>query len=486
VIDMGETRTNLLDQRDVGRTWLASTPDGRPYQELVTRLVLLAGDIGVVAAGAVMAAAVASPPALSFAVACVVAGACVGVNLLLVSGGYRVDDLATRPHRARILPAVGGLLAYATLLGQLTPEGEAEGAWLAAWAMAAAALLTAFRLAAQSWWLPAARGRRRARRVVVAGERALAEQVAARLATSPDVTGAARVVARVDLATRDGREAFEAGLAEVARLVESDAVDAVLLAVPWDNGPAVQRALEQLGDLAVEIFLASGLLEVRGRRFPSSRLGGVPCLLLVGRPIDGWGALAKDVFDRLVAAAALVAIAPALLLITVAIRLDSPGPILFRQKRHGLNGRVFEILKFRTMHANRCDDGTGEVAQAVRRDPRITRVGRWLRRTSMDELPQLINVLKGEMSIVGPRPQAVAHNQRYAGLIEHYAARHRMKPGITGWAQVNGCRGETDTLDKMARRIEHDLDYIENWSLGFDLRIVLRTFLVGFVHPEAR
>ena len=448
----------------------------------MTRLALLAGDIGAVGAGAMAATALVSPPALPFVVACVVGGACVGVNLLLVCGAYRVDELATRPHPARILPAIAGLWAYATLLGQLTAEGGADGAWLAAWAASGAVLLAAFRLAAQAWWLPAARGQRRACRVVVAGDRALVGRLAARLEAPPDAAGAGRavrVVAQVELATR-------AGLEEVARLVEGDAVDAVLLAVPWDDEPAVRRALERLGELAVEIFLASGLLELRDRRFPASRLGGVPCLLLAGRPIDGWGALAKEVLDRLVAAATLVAIAPMLLLIAAAIRLDSPGPVLFRQKRHGLNGRVFEILKFRTMRAERCDDGTGEVAQAVRRDPRITRVGRWLRRTSMDELPQLINVLKGEMSIVGPRPQAVAHNQRYAGLIERYAARHRMKPGITGWAQVNGCRGETDTLDKMARRVAHDLAYIENWSLGFDLRIMLRTLLVGFVHPEAR
>ena len=192
-------------------------------------------------------------------------------------------------------------------------------------------------------------------------------------------------------------------------------------------------------------------------------------------------------FDRAAAAAALVFLAPFLSLLALAVRLDSKGPVFYRQQRHGLGGRTIDVLKFRSMYADRCDSGsTSTVQQATRGDPRITRVGKWLRRTSLDELPQLINVLMGDMSLVGPRPHAVAHNRHYAKLIDHYWARHRVKPGITGWAQVSGFRGETDTVDKMARRVEHDLEYIENWSFLLDIKILLRTVLVGFVHPEAR
>ena len=174
-----------------------------------------------------------------------------------------------------------------------------------------------------------------------------------------------------------------------------------------------------------------------------------------------------------------------MLMIAVAVQLDSAGPILFRQERYGFNNRTIQILKFRTMHAERGESGRDQAIQAKRHDPRLTRVGRWLRRTSLDELPQLLNVLRGEMSIVGPRPHMVAHNDQYAKLIDTYLGRHRVKPGITGWAQVNGLRGATDTIEKMEGRIQHDLYYIENWSLGFDLQILARTLLVGFVHRNA-
>jgi putative colanic acid biosynthesis UDP-glucose lipid carrier transferase len=181
----------------------------------------------------------------------------------------------------------------------------------------------------------------------------------------------------------------------------------------------------------------------------------------------------------------LLLTAPLFLDIAVAIRLGSAGPVLFRQKRYGCNGQVIEIFKFRTMWAEACDDGTGPFRQVRKGDLRVTPLGRFLRRTSLDELPQFLNVLRGEMSIVGPRPHAVAHARQFAPLLDTYLARHRVKPGITGWAQVNGLRGETDTLEKMQRRLEHDLHYIDNWSLSLDLRIILRTLLVGFSHPNA-
>jgi putative colanic acid biosynthesis UDP-glucose lipid carrier transferase len=175
-----------------------------------------------------------------------------------------------------------------------------------------------------------------------------------------------------------------------------------------------------------------------------------------------------------------------MLAVAVLVRTGSPGPALYRQRRYGFDNRPIEVLKFRTMYVERCDGAdTGEVVMARRQDPRVTPIGRLLRRTSLDELPQFLNVLKGEMSIVGPRPHAVAHNERYAGLIDGYLARHRGKPGITGWAQVNGLRGEADTLARMQERVRYDLHYIENWSLLLDLRIILRTLLVGFSHPNA-
>jgi putative colanic acid biosynthesis UDP-glucose lipid carrier transferase len=214
------------------------------------------------------------------------------------------------------------------------------------------------------------------------------------------------------------------------------------------------------------------------------------CLDLIGlqmgyRPLAGWAWVLKGILDRVAAAIILLLTASLLLGVALAIRLSSPGPVFFRQKRYGLNGRPIEVLKFRTMHLRACDDGASEVRQVERGDPRVTPLGRLLRQTSLDELPQFLNVLRGDMSIVGPRPHAVAHDERYARLIDAYPARHRVKPGITGWAQVNGFRGPTPMLQKMEQRLEHDLYYIENWSLSLDLSIILRTLFVGFRHPNA-
>ena len=180
----------------------------------------------------------------------------------------------------------------------------------------------------------------------------------------------------------------------------------------------------------------------------------------------------KRALDVAVAGAALVISAPLLILTMLAIKLDTPGPVLFRQTRRGFNGRNFKILKLRTMSV--LEDGE-TIAQATRRDPRVTRVGAWLRRTSIDELPQLWNVLRGEMSVVGPRPHAVAHDSIYDAVIDKYAFRHHVKPGLTGWAQVNGHRGETPRVAMMAARVEHDLWYVDNWSFLLDLRILLMT-----------
>jgi undecaprenyl-phosphate galactose phosphotransferase/putative colanic acid biosynthesis UDP-glucose lipid carrier transferase len=179
---------------------------------------------------------------------------------------------------------------------------------------------------------------------------------------------------------------------------------------------------------------------------------------------------------------ALVALLPLMLITALLIKLDSPGPALFKQKRDGFNQQVFNIYKFRTMHV--LEDGPG-VKQAIRNDPRVTRLGRWLRKSSIDELPQLFNVIRGDMSLVGPRPHAKCHNSEYEKLIAYYAFRHHVKPGLTGWAQVNGYRGETRRVEQMQRRVEHDLWYINNWSPWLDLRILLQTVVVALWQDTA-
>jgi putative colanic acid biosynthesis UDP-glucose lipid carrier transferase len=220
------------------------------------------------------------------------------------------------------------------------------------------------------------------------------------------------------------------------------------------------------------------------RRPPKALLDyeGLTVLELESRPLEGWGTIVKVLEDRIIGSLALVVLMPVLFLIALAIKIESRGPILFKQRRHGFNHNVFTVYKFRTM--NVVEDGPN-VVQAMRNDPRITRVGRFLRKTSLDELPQLFNVLKGDMSLVGPRPHALAHNEYYSSVLASYAIRHKVKPGMTGWAQINGFRGETDTPEKMRQRLEHDLYYIENWSLWLDLKILFATPFFGLVGKNA-
>ena len=212
-------------------------------------------------------------------------------------------------------------------------------------------------------------------------------------------------------------------------------------------------------------------------------LNGRPVINLRSSPLDGEARVIKAIEDRLLALIILALLLPVMAVIAVGVMLSSPGPILFKQKRHGLDCKAIEVWKFRSMRVHR--EAVGEVTQATRTDPRVTRFGRFLRRTSLDELPQFFNVLQGTMSIVGPRPHAIAHNDYYQSVVQNYMQRHRMKPGITGWAQVNGLRGETDTLDKMARRVDYDLYYMQNWSVMFDLRIVAMTVFKGFAGKAA-
>jgi len=199
--------------------------------------------------------------------------------------------------------------------------------------------------------------------------------------------------------------------------------------------------------------------------------------------MHGINRLIKEFEDKLLAATILLIVSPVMLLIAAAIKVTSSGPVIFKQLRLGWDGRPIKVYKFRTMREHAEADGC--ITQATRADERVTALGRWLRRTSLDELPQFYNVLQGRMSIIGPRPHAIEHNHYYMGQIDSYMQRHKVKPGISGWAQVNGLRGETDTLDKMKKRLEYDLYYIENWSFWFDIKIILLTMSRGFVNQNA-
>ncbi len=283
----------------------------------------------------------------------------------------------------------------------------------------------------------------------------------------------------------DTGSSIAGNLEDLMRLGRAGAIDQIIVALPQaaDKRTAeIVRRLEQLPvSLHVVTHISSDILD-EGPAHGVSHIGPVGLIDVKTKPLGDWGRYVKTAEDYVVGTLALIVLAPVMALIAIAVKLDSPGPVFFRQRRHGLNKRVIEVLKFRSM--NVLEDGT-DVKQATVGDVRVTRLGRFLRSTSLDELPQLINVLKGEMSLIGPRPHALVHDDHYDEMLEGYANRHQVKPGMTGWAQVNGFRGPTDNDFKMRARVEHDLWYIDNWSLWLDLRILALTVFVGLKHKNA-
>jgi len=261
-------------------------------------------------------------------------------------------------------------------------------------------------------------------------------------------------------------------LKDAVDAARSGEVDLIYIAFPLRAEPRIAELLRQLSDTTASVYMAADFFAFDLLHARWANLGGVPMVSLHETPfygVDGW---LKRLEDIVVGTLILMTISIPMLVIGICVKLTSPGPVLFRQRRYGLDGEVIYVLKFRSMTVT--EDGP-EITQATAGDARITKLGAFLRRTNLDELPQFLNVLKGTMSIVGPRPHAVAHNELYRKKIQGYMLRHKVKPGITGWAQVNGWRGETDTLEKMEKRIEHDLDYIRNWSLLWDLQIIFMT-----------
>ena len=353
-----------------------------------------------------------------------------------------------------------------------------------------------------------ASGRRRAgavRKVVIVGVNDTGRKLAHRIAESPhqlmevcgffdDRTGA-RTDAAAATPVLDAFDGAAAGgddddddaaaahtpvrvlgsMADTAAYVRRAGINVIFISQPMSAQPRVRQLLDALQDTTASIYFLPDLYTFDLMQARFDEVGGMPVVAICETPFSGVNSLVKRASDIVIAATILLLFAPLMLGIAAAVRATSPGPAIFRQHRYGLNGDDIIVYKFRSMAV--CEDGA-RVTQASKHDRRVTRLGAFLRRTSLDELPQFINVLEGSMSIVGPRPHAVAHNELYRGLIKGYMLRHKVKPGITGWAQVNGLRGETDTLDKMAARIAFDLDYLRSWSLSLDLWIILRTVKV--------
>jgi len=306
------------------------------------------------------------------------------------------------------------------------------------------------------------------RRIALVGSGEAAARVERRIRTDP--ASDMRVVARFGQAWSDDAVM---PLSQMARHVEELGIREVWIAADWEDKSLLHDSLDALKESVVDVNVVPDFDQYRLLNQAITEWGGLPVINLAGTPMTDAERRLKGLFDRLGALVLMVVLSPLMLALALAIRLSSPGPVLFRQKRHGLGGESIEILKFRSMVVH--SEPAGQVTQATQSDERFTAVGRLMRTASLDELPQLFNVLKGEMSLVGPRPHAVEHNQLFKSQIPRYMLRHKVKPGITGWAQVHGLRGQTDKPEKMALRIEHDLWYIQNWSLWLDVKILLMT-----------
>ncbi len=271
-------------------------------------------------------------------------------------------------------------------------------------------------------------------------------------------------------------------LAEVSGYVKQHDVHTIYIALPMASHPRILKLLDDLKDTTASIYFVPDIFVtdlIQGR---VSNVNGIPVVSVCETPFTGVDGLIKRSADFLFSLVVLILISPILLGIAIGIKLTSPGPVIFKQRRYGLDGKEILVYKFRSMTVT--EDGS-KVTQAKKNDQRITPFGAFLRKTSLDELPQFINVLQGRMSVVGPRPHAVAHNEEYRKLIKGYMVRHKVKPGITGWAQVNGFRGETDTLDKMEQRVHYDLEYLRNWSPRLDMLIVAKTFWLTVVGQDS-
>jgi Undecaprenyl-phosphate glucose phosphotransferase len=354
-------------------------------------------------------------------------------------------------------------------------------AWLAIWWAISIAVLMLFRFGILLWARLLQAERRLHQRIAVYGDAELGERVIERLLAKDRnvlVTGffSDEASARVFGAP------FLGGMPALIDCAQSGACDRVILALPKDADEKIREAIANLDILPIDVQLSPDAMTLPCQIQNSAASGGLVLLDVQRPPLDSRGILIKAAMDYVLGAILLVAFTPFMLAIAIAIKIDGGGPVFFVQSRHGYNHRVIRVIKFRTMTV--CEDGP-VVVQASRGDRRVTRVGRFLRRTSLDELPQLYNVLRGELSLVGPRPHALAHNEAYSQILGKYASRHKMKPGITGWAQVNGFRGETKTPEDMRQRVELDLDYIGRWSPWLDIEILARTALVPFSGSNA-
>ncbi|MEZ5567536.1 MAG: undecaprenyl-phosphate glucose phosphotransferase [Halioglobus sp.] len=418
-----------------------------------------------------------------------------GIGLVLVifplTGAYRSWN--GRLHWRYAGNALPGLFAVTVLLmiaGTLTKtSAEFSRLWMGYWFLYAVIALFLFRWVSASLFALFGGGQQRDVSILLVGDGPFAHSVAERARAATDANWTIVGVVSPDPDSRQlplpgteqlSLEAMEALLAE-----PSPGVDEVWIAMDSYALEQKQRVIGMLQGSCLTVRYVPDLSMLALLNHVPSEVAGMTVIDLNASPLDGPTSLIKTATDKLIALAALLLLAPLFALLALLIRLDSPGPVFFRQPRHGWDGKIILVLKFRTMFHAASAQQYPELQQAQRDDPRVTRVGKLLRRSSLDELPQFFNVLRGDMSVVGPRPHPLALNKNYERRIDAYMQRHRVKPGITGWAQVHGLRGETETLEKMQMRVSYDLYYIENWSLWLDVKIILLTLTRGWTGKNA-
>ena len=406
-------------------------------------------------------------------------GACLILALLVFAmtfpGSLARETAAAGDLMLDIVAGWAAIVALLLLLGWSTRTLEAfDPRVLLAWTFATpAALFAAHRLLPVV--LPrllAAEGMHRT--AVIAGANDLGRGLARRLAGDPML--GVRFAGYFDDRAHDRiREDVLGGIAALPAYVRANGIDIIYIALPMASQPRILKLLEDLRDSTASIYFVPDIFVFDLIQARVDSIGDLPVVAVCETPFYGFNGLVKRVSDLVLGGMILLLISPLMLAIAIGVKLSSPGPVLFKQRRYGLDGRKIVVYKFRSMTV--AEDGD-IVRQATKNDSRVTRFGAFLRRTSLDELPQFINVVQGRMSVVGPRPHAVAHNEMYRKLIRGYMIRHKVRPGITGLAQVNGFRGETETVEKMKARIEHDLAYLRSWSLLLDLQIILKTVVV--------
>ena len=417
----------------------------------------------------------------SYLLTCFVGGI-LALVALQAADSYQITSLRTNVLQiGRVLGAWAAIFAVLALVAFFTRVSEFYSrVWFGGWFMLGAAFFVVFRSFVAAMVRRWARDGRLERRAVIVGGGKNAEDLIISLEAQAD--NDIRICGIFDDRQGDRSPPMVAGypkLGTIAELVEFGRrarIDMLIVSLPISAESRVLSLLKKVWVLPVDIRLSAHTNKLRFRPRSYSYVGAVPFLDVFDKPIADWDSVMKRGFDILFSSLALVFLSPIMLAAAIAIKLESKGPVIFRQKRFGFNNEVIEVLKFRSMYTEMTDHDAKKVV--TKNDPRVTKVGRFIRKTSIDELPQLVNVLKGELSLVGPRPHAVnAHteNQLWDEVVDGYFGRHKVKPGVTGWAQINGWRGEVDNEEKIRCRVEHDLYYIENWSVLFDLCILMIT-----------